>query len=76
MSANEAVSFGEEIKPLFSERDRESMRGHFDLWSYEDVRDNAERILQVLRAGSPCDGSWPEEQVDLFEQWTASGLEA
>ena len=77
MPGNEAVSFEQDIKPLFRERDRGSMRSRFDLWSYEDVRDNAEPILEVLRAGSmPCDGAWPEEQVDLFERWTTSGKEA
>jgi hypothetical protein len=77
MPCNEAVGFEQEIKALFRERDRASMRSHFDLWSYEDVRDNAEPILEVLRAGSmPCDGAWPKEQVDLFERWTTSGKQA
>jgi hypothetical protein len=77
MAGNEAVSYEQDIKPLFRERDRESMQSHFDLWSYQDVRDNAEPILQELRAGSmPCDRPWPEEQVDLFERWTASGRDA
>jgi hypothetical protein len=70
-------SFERDIKPLFRERDRESMRSHFDLWSYEDVRDNSGPILQVLRGGSmPCDGAWPEAQVDLFERWTDEGMAA
>jgi hypothetical protein len=77
MPGNEAVGFEQEIKALFRERDRGSMRSHFDLWSYEDVRDNADSILEVLRAGSmPCDGAWPVEQVDLFERWTTSGKQA
>jgi hypothetical protein len=77
MPVNEAPSFEQDIKPLFRERDRGSMMSHFDLWSYEDVRDNAEPILEVLRAGSmPCDGAWPEGQVDLFERWTTSGMDA
>ena len=77
MSENGSVSFERDIKPLFREGDRESMRSNFDLWSYEDVRANAEPILRVLKAGSmPCDGAWPEEQVELFERWTASGSAA
>jgi hypothetical protein len=77
MPVNEAPSFEQDIKPLFRERDRGSMMSQFDLWSYEDVRDNAEPILQVLRAGSmPCDGAWPEDQVDMFERWTTSGMDA
>lgn len=77
MSENGSVSFERDIRPLFRERDRESMRSYFDLWSYEDVSANAEPILGVLRAGSmPCDGGWPEEQIGLFERWTASGSAA
>jgi hypothetical protein len=73
------VSFEQDIKPLFRERDRDSMLrvSDFDLWSYEDVRNNAQPILQVLRGGSmPCDGAWPEAQVDLFERWTSEGMAA
>jgi hypothetical protein len=78
MTENAAgVSFEQDIRPLFRERDRESMKSHFDLWSYEDVRDKAEPILEVLKGGSmPCDGAWPEAQVDLFERWTDDGMAA
>ena len=78
MSENAAgVSFEQDNKPLFRERDRESMKSHFDLWSYEDVRDNAQPILEVLRGGSmPCDGAWPGAQVDLFARWTDDGMAA
>jgi hypothetical protein len=68
-------AFAPDIKPLFRDKDRTSMIGRFDLWSYEDVRDNASGILAVLRAGSmPCDGTWPSENIDLFEQWIAGGM--
>ena len=75
----EAVSFEQDIKPLFRERDRDSMLrvSNFDLWSYEDVRDHAEPILDRLRSGSmPCDGAWPEGEVDLFARWTDEGRPA
>lgn len=53
----EPVSFETHIKPLFRERDRQSMRSHFDLWSYDDVREHADAISEKLRDGSmPCDG--------------------
>src|SRR5690349_11214633 len=39
------VSFEAEVRPLFSERDRESMEFAFDLWSYDDVSENADAIL-------------------------------
>jgi hypothetical protein len=47
----------------------------FDLWAYDDVRTNADAILERLRSGSmPCDGAWPDEQVGLFQRWIVSGM--
>jgi hypothetical protein len=60
--------------PLFREGDREAMQGHFDLWSYDDVSEHAEAILARLREGSmPCDGPWPQAQVELFDRWSENG---
>jgi CDGSH-type Zn-finger protein/truncated hemoglobin YjbI len=74
-SADEPVSFDAHVKPLFRERDRESMRFAFDLWAYEDVKQNAQAILDRVRAGTmPCDGAWPAEKVDLFDRWVTSGM--
>lgn len=71
----QTTSFARDIKPLFRELDRDSMKGQFDLWSYEDVRTYSEQILGVLQAGAmPCDGAWSPEQVDLFERWTQTGM--
>ena len=68
------VSYEADIKPLFRERDRDSMSFAFDLWSHDDVSDNADSIVARLRAGTmPCDGSWPEAQVDLFARWIDNG---
>ena len=73
--ADEPVSFDAHVKPLFRERDRESMRFAFDLWSYDDVKQNAQAILDRVRAGTmPCDGAWPQEQVDLLDRWVTSGM--
>jgi len=73
--SNETSSFETDIKPLFREKDRESMRTHFDLWSHDDVSEHAQAILTTLRAGRmPCDGAWPAAQVDLFQQWAESGM--
>ena len=72
--ATEPVSFETDVKPLFRERDRSSMEFAFDLWSADDVSENADAILDRLKAGTmPCDGAWPKEQVDLFERWVARG---
>jgi hypothetical protein len=74
VSAEGAVSYAADIRPLFREKDVRSMSRHFDLSSYEDVREVADRIVGRLRAGSmPCDGEWPSEQVDLFERWIQTG---
>ena len=70
----ESPSFETDIKPLFREGDRRSMEFAFDLWSYDDVSQNADAILGRLRNGSmPCDGAWPEDQVQRFQGWIESG---
>lgn len=69
-----SVSFDSDIKPLFREKDRDSMRNAFDLWSYSDVQIHADAIAGRLKNGSmPCDGAWPPEQVALFERWVNEG---
>jgi len=69
------LSFERDIGPLFREKDVKSMSGHFDLSSYEEVRDHAEAIHARLADGSmPCDGAWPAENVERFGQWMEAGL--
>jgi hypothetical protein len=76
-SNDQTISFDQDIKPLFRERDRESMKWAFDLWSYDDVSANDDAILGRLKDGSmPCDGAWPAEQVDLFQRWVDAGSPA
>ena len=68
------LGFAADIKPLFREKDRDSMRRAFDLWSREDVLAHGQAIASHLRDGTmPCDGRWPEQQVGLFERWLAQG---
>jgi hypothetical protein len=67
-------NFETDIKPLFRERDRESMLRAFDLWSHDDVSEHADAILDQVEAGTmPCDGAWPQANVDLFRSWTETG---
>lgn len=76
-AAGEPISFDGNIKPLFRDRDRRSMLSNFDLWSYDDVSRMSDPILARLRNGSmPCDGAWPVEQVELFEDWIEAGKPA
>jgi hypothetical protein len=72
-----AVSFAAHIKGLFRERDQQSMKFAFDLWSYEDVKAHARPIVERLRAGTmPCDGAWSVEKIDAFQRWIDGGMTA
>jgi hypothetical protein len=73
-SNTDSVSFETDVKPLFRERDRQSMERAFDLWSYDDVRAHAANVLERVKNGSmPCDGAWPPEQVEVLQRWVDSG---
>jgi hypothetical protein len=72
----EAVSFATHIRPLFRQRDRQSMTFAFDLWSHDDVQAHAPDILERLRNGSmPCDGAWADDKIGLFQRWAESGMQ-
>ena len=72
-----AVGFERDIRPLFRQKDIDSMSSVFNLSAYEDVRANAGRILAAVAAGTmPCDGRWPEERVALFRGWQDAGCPA
>jgi hypothetical protein len=74
---DEPISFEQQIKPLFREGDRQSMKWAFDLWSHDDVAANSEAILERLRNGTmPCDGAWSDEQIAVFQDWVAAGMPA
>ncbi len=71
------VGFESDIRPLFREKDIQSMSSAFDLSSYDDVRANADKILAAVGAGSmPCDGPWPAERVELLRGWVDAGCPA
>jgi hypothetical protein len=73
--SNDQVSFSAQIKPLFRQKDRQAMQWAFDLWSYEDVKSHATDILQRVEEGSmPCDDSWDQDQVELFQRWVQAGM--
>lgn len=76
MGDTETLGYEDDIKALFRESDRKRMEFAFDLWSYDDVKENAEAILERLEEGDmPCDGAWPDEQVGLFRRWIEQGME-
>jgi hypothetical protein len=67
------TTFETDIKPLFRQADRDAMKWAFDLWSEDDVRTNADAILERIEDGSmPCDGEWPAEQTEAFRSWAKS----
>jgi hypothetical protein len=69
-----APTFESDIRPLFRESDRDAMIAAFDLWSFDDVKANADAILGAVGAGSmPCDTEWPKEQVELLRRWVDGG---
>ena len=75
--ADQPLSYELHIKPLFRDRDRDSMRFAFDLWSHEDVSTHADAILTRLKAGTmPCDGAWPPDRLAAFERWVTAGSPA
>jgi hypothetical protein len=58
-------------------RDRASMLRFFDLGKHQDVSAHAQAILARLSNGSmPCDGKWPDEQIELFRRWVEAGMPA
>jgi hypothetical protein len=76
-ATGESISFEQDIKPLFRDRDRQSMSFRFDLWSYDDVARLSDAILARLSDGSmPCDGAWDDDRIALFQSWIAAGKPA
>jgi len=68
------LSFERDVRPMFREKDRDSMLKRFDLWSHIDVQAHQDAILERLRNGTmPCDGAWTPERVAIFQRWIASG---
>lgn len=69
-------SFATDIKPLFRPQDVTVMRAvsGFDLHVYDDVVAHADKILERLETNNPvqsmpCDGRWPQTDIDLFRAW-------
>jgi hypothetical protein len=53
------------------------MLRRFDLSDYADVARHAGAIADAVRKGSmPCDGAWPQAQVETFQRWIDAGKPA
>jgi hypothetical protein len=76
------VSFQEDIRPLFTDRDIHAMSKAFDLSSHDDVKTHAaiiyDRIRGIGGAVMPPppprgEGPWPQTRIELFARWMADG---
>jgi hypothetical protein len=71
----DGLTFDSTIREMFREKDRQRMEWAFDLWRYEDVKENAEGILERVEAGDmPCDEAWTAEQIETFRSWMQAGM--
>jgi hypothetical protein len=72
--------FARDIRPLFRDIDIDHMSFFCDLSKYEDVRDNAQEILNRLSGVSgrrmPPGSPWSPEKIALFKKWMDDGLGA
>ena len=75
------LSYEKDIKPLFTETDRDHMNFVFDLWSYDDVKSNATEIHaslanQTMPPPPPGGlGPWSQAQIDTFKAWMDGGFQ-
>jgi hypothetical protein len=70
------ISYASDIRPLFRDFDIDSMikARKLDLSNFKQVSAAADGILKVLEAGAmPCDGAWPEKDIETFRQWIKDG---
>jgi len=64
------LSFATDIRPLFTDIDVAHMMSHFDLSSYDDVKENADAIYGSVKGGTMPPGSpWTEEACATFKAW-------
>ena len=70
------ISFAKDIKLLFTPTDQDHMEFMLDLWSYDDVKENAAAILDSVSKGRmPPGNPWPADKIDLFKQWIQGGFQ-
>jgi hypothetical protein len=72
-----AIGFESDIKPLFTQLDRDHMLGSFDLWKYDDVKTHATAIYASVEAGRmpppSVEPRWSAEKLATFHQWMEDG---
>jgi hypothetical protein len=80
------TSFAADISPLFTQIDIQHMSWFCDLSKYDDVKANAQEILQRLKGqggavmppppGKGGDGPWSADNIALFSTWIDDGCPA
>jgi hypothetical protein len=76
-----APGYARDIRPLFTQLDRDHMKQVLDLWSYDDARAWGERIYKAVSSGampprgSEAEAPWPPEKVALFKAWIDGGYQ-
>jgi hypothetical protein len=67
------VGFERDIRPLFREKDAQSMPATFDRSSDNDAKASADKILEKVTDGlMPCDRPRAEDQMARFREWVAA----
>jgi hypothetical protein len=70
------MGFETDIKPLFRELDRNDMMFAFDVWFYDDVKQNASDILaRIEDASMPCDEPWDKDKIEKLRAWINAGCQ-
>jgi twitching motility protein PilT len=71
------LSFEGDIKPMFSEDQRIQLKWAFDLWDYDNVKENISDILKRIESGDvPFEDGWPKERLNILRSWMREGLMA
>jgi hypothetical protein len=72
-----AISYQNDVKPMFTQLDRDHMLKWFDLWKYDDVKAHADAIHDNVASGKmPPPGvepRWSPDKVQRFKQWVQDG---
>lgn len=77
-----AISFAQDIRPLFTDEDIDHMSSYLDLSSLDDNKQNSASILQHLkgeggfpRMPPPPRAAWSPQNISLYQQWVAEGCQ-
>ncbi len=79
-----AVSFAQDIRPLFTDMDIAHMKAAgvlLDDFEYMRDPDHSQKVLDAVSTGamppqSSGEPSWPPDSVQIFRDWMAAGCQA